>query len=199
MSSELPTPPPTDGRGPGKLPGEQTFPKWAMWALLALLIPFVFLSFMRPPNSKEISYGDFMQQLKDNQVKPGAEFTNGTGAISGELNSGEKFTSAGPAPYAPAEDVKWMTEKGVKFVTPSDSVWQLLLVYLLPIAFFVGFLIWIQRRAQGQMQGIMSVGRSKAKLYSTERPGTTFDDVAGYEGVKQEITEVVDFLKFPER
>ena len=57
----------------------------------------------------------------------------------------------------------------------------------------------MQRRAQSQMGGIMSIGRSKAKTYSTERPGTTFADVAGYEGVKQEIKEVVDFLKHPER
>ncbi len=49
------------------------------------------------------------------------------------------------------------------------------------------------------MSGIMTIGRSKAKMYTTERPGTTFDDVAGYEGVKQEISEVVDFLKHPEK
>ena len=49
------------------------------------------------------------------------------------------------------------------------------------------------------MGSIMSIGRSRAKTYTTERPGTTFDDVAGYEGVKQEITEIVDFLKTPER
>ena len=49
------------------------------------------------------------------------------------------------------------------------------------------------------MGGIMSIGRSRAKTYSAERPGTTFADVAGYEGVKQEITEVVDFLKYPEK
>ena len=47
------------------------------------------------------------------------------------------------------------------------------------------------------MGSIMSIGRSKAKLYSTERPSTTFDDVAGYDGVKLEISEVVDFLKTP--
>ena len=67
------------------------------------------------------------------------------------------------------------------------------------MAIFVGFFWCMQRRAQSQMGGIMSIGRSKAKTYSTERPGTTFADVAGYEGVKQEITEVVDFLKTPER
>ena len=55
--------------------------------------------------------------------------------------------------------------------------------------------IWLQRRAQGQMSGIMSIGRSRAKVYSTERPRTTFADVAGYTGVKQEISEIVDFLK----
>jgi cell division protease FtsH len=61
------------------------------------------------------------------------------------------------------------------------------------------FFWWMSRRAQGQMGGMMSIGRSKAKLYTTERPGTTFDDVAGYEGVKQEIREVIDFLKDTEK
>jgi cell division protease FtsH len=63
----------------------------------------------------------------------------------------------------------------------------------------VGIFWLMQRRAASQMGGIMSIGRSRAKTYTTERPGTTFADVAGYEGVKQEITEVVDFLKHPER
>ena len=67
------------------------------------------------------------------------------------------------------------------------------------IGLFVGFFVWMQRRAQGQMSGVMNIGRSKAKTYDTERPGTTFADVAGYEGVKQEITEVVDFLRHPEK
>src|SRR5437764_936592 len=70
---------------------------------------------------------------------------------------------------------------------------------LLPILLLIGFFVWMQRRTQSQMGGIMSIGRSRAKTYTTERPGTTFADVAGYEGVKQEIREVVDFLKFPDR
>ena len=49
------------------------------------------------------------------------------------------------------------------------------------------------------MSGIMSIGRSRAKMYTTERPRTTFNDVAGYQGVKVEISEVVDFLKSPHR
>ena len=57
----------------------------------------------------------------------------------------------------------------------------------------------MQRRAAGQMGNVMSIGRSRAKAYNTDKPSTTFADIAGYEGVKQEITEVVDFLRMPER
>src|SRR3546814_757425 len=74
-----------------------------------------------------------------------------------------------------------------------------LLPFLIPVGIFIAFFWFMQRRAQSQMGGIMSIGRSKAKTYSTERLGTTFSDVAGYEGVKQDIKEVVDFLKTPER
>src|SRR6202008_1129863 len=55
--------------------------------------------------------------------------------------------------------------------------------------------VWMSRRAQGQMGAVMNIGRSRAKVYNTEKPKTTFNDVAGYSGVKEEITEVVDFLK----
>ena len=55
----------------------------------------------------------------------------------------------------------------------------------------------MSRRAQGQMGAVMNIGRSRAKVYNTEKPKTTFADVAGYGPVKQEITEVVDFLKNP--
>ncbi len=74
-----------------------------------------------------------------------------------------------------------------------------LLVYVLPFLLIIGFFVWVNRRAQGQMSGIMSIGRSRAKVYSSERPRTTFSDVAGYSGVKLEISEVVDFLKSPGR
>ena len=72
-------------------------------------------------------------------------------------------------------------------------------MWLLPIGLLILFWWWMGRRAQGQMAGIMSIGRSRAKVYTTEKPKTTFADVAGYKGVKQEINEVVDFLKQPQK
>src|SRR5690606_17938832 len=83
--------------------------------------------------------------------------------------------------------------------TPQPSFLGSWLPLILPVVIIVGALIWMQRRAAGQMGNVMSIGRSRAKTYSADKPTTTFADVAGYEGVKQEIREVVDFLKNPER
>ncbi|HEX9968972.1 MAG TPA: ATP-dependent zinc metalloprotease FtsH, partial [Acidimicrobiales bacterium] len=85
------------------------------------------------------------------------------------------------------------------FKQPESNWWAGLITLLLPFALIIGFLIWMQRRASGQMGNVMSVGRSRAKTYDADKPSTTFADIAGYEGVKQEITEVVDFLRMPER
>ena len=87
----------------------------------------------------------------------------------------------------------------VTYDTPQPGFLQTWLPLLLPVGLIILFFWWINRRAQGQMTGMMSIGRSKAKLYTTERPGTTFEDVAGYAGVKQEIREVVEFLTEPKK
>ncbi|MEC7924191.1 MAG: ATP-dependent zinc metalloprotease FtsH, partial [Actinomycetota bacterium] len=87
-----------------------------------------------------------------------------------------------------------------EFHTPGSNIWTGFIIPVLgPLALILLFFYWLQRRAQGQMGNIMSIGRSKAKAYTTERPSTTFEDVAGYEGVKQEIEEVVDFLRDSEK
>src|SRR5437588_53924 len=97
------------------------------------------------------------------------------------------------------KDLQLLRDKGVKatFHGQSSNILGSLLVWILPLGLLVGFWWWMSRRAQGQMAGLMSIGRSRAKVYSTEKPKTSFTDVAGYAGVKQEITEVVDFLKSP--
>jgi cell division protease FtsH len=85
------------------------------------------------------------------------------------------------------------------YKTPQANWLTSLLPVVLPFLFVIGFFVYMQRRAMGQAGSIMSVGRSKAKTYSADKPSTTFTDVAGYDGVKLEIKEVVDFLRMPER
>ena len=74
-----------------------------------------------------------------------------------------------------------------------------LITFGLPIVFFIWLFRRISKGAAGGLQGIMGVGKSRAKVFDEEQPSTTFADVAGYEGAKSEIAEVVDFLKKPER
>jgi len=73
------------------------------------------------------------------------------------------------------------------------------LILLVPFLLIGWYWLRLSRGASGQLQGVLGVGRSKAKIFDAERPKTTFADVAGYEGAKAEIAEVVDFLRHPDR
>ena len=173
------------------------------WGLAALFVVVVLLFFgsslVNHSSARSIRYSAFQSDLAAHKIAA-ATIDNNTGVITGSLTDGTSFTTTGPINVSTAE-ITAIQKSGatLNFTTPSSSIWPILAYYVLPFVLFIGFLIWIQRRAQGQMSGIMSIGRSRAKVYSTERPRTTFHDVAGYSGVKQEISEVVDFLKSPGR
>jgi len=180
-----------------------------MFAVIALF----FLPSISPSNSgDEVAYDQLLGQIEAGDVGQ-IEYNNLTGEIEGNYkptateiatdpeSEGTPFTSKGPLELSEADRAVLASDPDLKltFDTPQGSIWGSLIPLLLPISLLIGFFWWMQRRAQGQMGGLMSIGRSKAKTYTTERPGTTFEDVAGYEGVKQEITEVVEFLKEPEK
>ncbi len=182
----------------------------ASWVFFALLI-FTMLAFFSNPGNgsdEEVTYSEFIDRVEEGVVFS-VERDNTDGEIRFELNddSGTKFLTHGSSPITDREfellqDNVPSTDEvgsGVTFINSTPSVIGQLIFFLLPVGLIILFFVWMQRRAQGQMGGIMSVGRSKAKTYTTERPATTFDDVAGYEGVKREITEVVDFLRTPDR
>jgi cell division protease FtsH len=198
-----PPPPPRNGSGPGRsFRPDQGMPKWGLWVLLGLTLMVVVLpSLLSTSSTKKVPYSSFMSQVRAGNVQS-IEVDNTNGTITGKLDSGSEFHTTGPLDGGlPDSDLKVLSDKKVevKYKTPQPSWLSSLLPILLPIVLIIGVIVWMQRRAQSQMGGIMSIGRSRAKTYSTERPGTTFADVAGYEGVKQDIKEVVDFLKTPER
>ena len=175
-------------------------PRWVWFVVLGMLAALLFSNVFRSEDKgEEISFAAFVATAQDKQIEE-AEYNNNTGDIKGTLTDGSKFHTTGPNPLG--EQVEQSLRTSIptfKFHTPRDSFWVSLLPLLIPVGLLILFFWWIQRRAQGQMSGIMSIGRSKAKTYTTERPGTTFEDVAGYGGVKKEIVEVVDFLKHPDK
>ena len=183
--------------GPGKGKEQNWRLIWLIVGIAAVLV-IVVPALLPHSSSKNLTYSQFLTEASNHQIKT-ATFDNNSGAINGQLTAGGDYHSMGFNPPLPT-DIAQVRKDGVtvNVVTPSNTLgtW---LPYIFFIAIFVGMMFFVGRQAKGQMNGIMSVGRSKAKLYNEERPSTTFDDVAGYAGVKTEIAEVVDFLKTPQR
>ena len=153
----------------------------------------------------ELDYSRFLDLVEQGHVAE-INYESSSGKITGEfkgdfeVDGQERVHDAGPARRsARSQTSRLLTENNVgRNYKPAPSNWfSSFLIYLLPFVLLVGFFIWMSRRAQGQMGAVMNIGRSRAKVYATDKPKTTFADVAGYGPVKEEITEVVDFLKQP--
>ena len=163
-----------------------------------IVIAFLVSNPFSANTAKPQSFSDFSTALDQGQVTA-ATVNNDTGKISYTDNKGAKFSVSGPHPLTDSTVTKLKSVKDLRFSNQTSSWVASLIPFLLYGAIIIGFFVWMSRRAQGQMTGIMSIGRSKAKVYTTERPRTTFADVAGYTGVKLEIREVVDFLRSANR
>src|SRR3954469_11100233 len=206
-----PPPPPPGGRGQqqqgpqrpdqnGRRPLGSGWPRWMIPVLLAAVVLFVAVPRVWPSEAGDkITYSEFISRVNAGDVKS-VSIDKGSGTITGTTVDGGKFSATGAGERGLSEaDETLLNEKQVdiKFNQPLSN-WLLNWAgLLLPLVLIIGFFVWMQRRAAGQMGNVMSIGRSRAKTYSADKPSTTFADIAGYEGVKQEITEVVDFLKMP--
>jgi cell division protease FtsH len=166
---------------------------------------FIILFFVLPATSGQskvsLTYSQFLKDVSGHQVKT---VTIGTdGSANGTLSNGKSYTTAIP-PQAGQTFLNQLQKDGVAITADTGGTsfgadvlsW---LILLLP--FIIVFYLWrrLSKGATGRLQGVLGVGRSKAQIFDEERPSTTFADVAGYEGAKVEIREVVDFLQQPER
>src|SRR3954447_10090051 len=213
-----PPPPPGRGTGGGRGPGGPTpqgqgqgpgqgrrtappgLPKWSIALLVVVVIgALAATQFWPSPSQEKLTWSEMLTQVENGAVKK-LTIDNGNRSVTGEFTNGEQFTSVADTQITDG-DKTIFTENGVEYgyKQPDSNWWAGLLTLLLPFALIIGFLVWMQRRASGQMGNVMSVGRSRAKTYDADKPSTTFSDIAGYEGVKQEIKEVVDFLRMPEQ
>jgi cell division protease FtsH len=174
-------------------------PRWATWAIVAVVVLLIAGPRIWPTSTAtSFTYTEFLELVKQGQVQQ-VEINNLSNQISGTLKDGGEFVTTGAVALSDADETL-LKEKGVDYdySTPQGNFFTNLIPLLLPFILIMGFFFWMQKRAMGQAGSIMSIGRSRAKNYNADKPATTFADVAGYDGVKQEIREVVDFLKMPE-
>lgn len=185
-----------DGRN-----GRPAMPKWSAWVLLGIILILIFGPQLLPgPDREKLGFEEFITQVDEGRVDE-VKLNNTTLTITGKFTDGSEFSTSAPPGFPNESDRELLRTKGVDFKpsTPQSNWVVSLIPLLLPFILIIGFLVWMNKRASGQMGSMMSIGRSRAKTYSADRPSTTFADIAGYEGVKTEIKEVVDFLRMPER
>jgi len=209
MANLPPPPPPPPSRNPkslrdrlrGSRDGDKPgMPRWLVWALIAVAVVLLVGPRLLPtPEQTRLTYTEFLDLVERGGVRE-VTINNLNNQISGKLSDSRSFVTTGANTLSDADE-QLLKSKGVDydFSTPQGNFFTNIIPILLPFFLIMGFFIWMQRRAMGQAGNIMSIGRSRAKPYQADKPSTTFADIAGYEGVKQEIREVVDFLRMPDR
>ncbi|HVX23348.1 MAG TPA: ATP-dependent zinc metalloprotease FtsH [Acidimicrobiales bacterium] len=204
MTNQAQSPPPGDRPVPTAPPPP---PAWRHWLWLLPIAAFMVLWFVLPGLPKStpthnLTYSQFISDVDTKQIKSVTISSNGT--ASGGLRNGHDFTTQIPVELAGSALLNRLEKANVSIVAsqPSSSFGSQVLSWLILLVPFA-LIWWLWRRmskgAAGQMQGAMGVGKSKAKVFDAEHPDTTFADVAGYEGVKAEVAEIVDFLRQPDR
>ncbi|WP_310719018.1 ATP-dependent zinc metalloprotease FtsH [Streptomyces lydicus] len=189
-------------REPPKPPASPPTPVWRPWLLpLALVVIFlVLLMRSQSPSGTSLSYSVFLGKVNTGQVK--TVDIDDKGSVHGTLKDGRKFTTRIPTALDNSSLEQQLRSEKVDITasTSGGSGLGTLLAFLLPLVLLGVLFLWTGRQAARTLSGGLSgIGRSRAKIIEAERPTTRFADVAGYEGVKQEISEVVDFLRHPER
>ena len=204
MSKQATPPPPGDKPSGGKPPPPP--PAWRHWLLpigiLVALFAWILLPAVHQAPQTTLSYSQFLSDVSGHKVKT-VTIAQPGGTSSGKLTDGTNYTVVIP-PQAGQSMLDGLHAGGVEITSSTSSPGfgtELLNWVLILAPFLLFFWFWrrLSRGAAGQLQGVLGAGRSRAKVFDEERPSTTFADVAGYDGAKAEISEVVDFLRHPEK
>jgi len=201
----------TGGRGGAN--GSNLLFRAVIFVVVAIIAYYLFMLFTQSgstnANAVDVPYSLFIQQIKEGNVQS-VTFQNqdGTGTFKKAITvpgSSVKGSSnhfhVTLLPQADPTLTQLLVQHGVQFFAKpaANNDFILLLLNLLPWILLIGAFIFIARRATQSQQSIFSFGKSRAKMVLEDRPTTTFADVAGVDEAKNDLVEVVEFLKTPQK
>jgi len=166
----------------------------ALWMVIGLIVLVLFNVFQASqPSSGKMVFSDFLKRVESGEVK---EVLIRGKAVTGKLADGSTFRTF-TADYP--DLVKLLRDKGVKIaVEPEDSnPWYAYVLQWVPMLLFIGVWIFFMRQMQGGGAKALSFGKARARLISEKQNKVTFQDVAGVEEAKEELREIIEFLKDP--
>ena len=169
-----------------------------LWGVISLAMVIVFNLFSQPQHSSQpsVTYSEFLRQAAKGEV---SEVVIQGNTLTGKTTDGKSFQIY--VPNDPGLVDKLIAEKvEVRAEPVEDSPWYMtLLVSWFPMLLLIGVWIFFMRQMQGGAGRAMSFGRSRARMLNQEQGKVTFDDVAGVDEAKEELSEVVDFLSNPRK
>ncbi len=168
-----------------------------VWAVIIAVVVYFFLPLWKQRTPREeMSYSAFLARASQGQI---AEVSISEERITGKFRDGKEFISYGPV----TEDaIALLTSRGVVInyePRSRSSLWPNLLTTMLPIILLVGVWMLMLRQAQSGSNQAMSFGKSRARLHTENKIKVTFNDVAGVDEAKEELEEIIEFLKHPKK
>ena len=175
----------------------QFYKNIALWLVIGLIMIALFNLFNQPLTPfKELIFSDFMNQVSSGNVE---EVVVQGDHIKGKLQDGKMFRTN---IVSDPELIKFLREKSVriKVMPPEETTWYAnLLISWFPMLLLLGVWIFFMRQMQSGGGKALSFGKSRAKLLSQQKKKATFKDVAGVDEAKEELQEIIEFLKEPQK
>jgi cell division protease FtsH len=177
------------------IPGMNPFYKnLALWMVIGLIVILLFQLFQQNQSPRgEIVFSDFLKKVETGEVR---EVTLKGNNVSGRLSDGSSFRTF-TADYP--DLVKSLKDRGVKIDVkpPETNSWLAIVLQWVPMLLFIGVWIFFMRQMQGGGAKALSFGKARARLISDKQNKVTFQDVAGVDEAKEELREIIEFLKDP--